>query len=245
GDRGRRDISERESWVDNVRFLLWAGHLPSLNKAAHVVLRLELRCYEIDRGSQKGQVGRGFDRFDAEDLPKRGLFVKHSRTSLDEMNAMLELTNHAFGESRLLMRELSHRVNNEFTSAISLISLAAARSHNSEVKAALHSVGERLRHYAYVHRILQMPERRADIDAASYLRQLCLSIQRSKLDCNNITLSVDAQAVTMQSDRCWRLGMIVYELVTNAARHAFNGAGGEIWVGLWYTAGLVECRVSD
>jgi two-component sensor histidine kinase len=39
--------------------------------------------------------------------------------------------------------------------------------------------------------------------------------------------------------------MIVYELVTNAARHAFNGAEGEIWVELWPAGDFLECRVSD
>lgn len=42
------------------------------------------------------------------------------------------------------MREFSHRINNEFTSAINVIALTAARSDSSEVKAALNAVSERL-----------------------------------------------------------------------------------------------------
>jgi two-component sensor histidine kinase len=49
----------------------------------------------------------------------------------------------------------------------------------------------------------------------------------------------------MASDRCWRLGMIVYELVNNAARHAFNGVAGKISVEWRRVVILVECRVSD
>jgi two-component sensor histidine kinase len=143
------------------------------------------------------------------------------------------------------MRELSHRINNEFTSAINLISLAAARSSNSEVKIALNTVNERLHNYADVHRTLQMPEHHTRVDAASYLRQLCLSFSRSKLESNNIKLVLAARPLLMQSDQCWRLGMIVYELITNAARHAFRGTEGEILVELWPAGALVECRVSD
>src|SRR5262249_42909447 len=66
-----------------------------------------------------------------------------------------------------------------------------------------------------------------------------------KLESNNIKLVLAARPLSMPSDRCWRLGMIVYELVTNAARHAFNGAEGEIWVELWPIGDFVECRVSD
>lgn len=148
-------------------------------------------------------------------------------------------------EGALLMRELTHRINNEFTSAINLISVAAARSGNSEVQAALNDVSERLHHYADVHRTLQMPEHQTSVDAALYLRRLCLSISRSKLESNKIKLVLAARPLPMPSDRCWRLGMIVYELVTNAARHAFNGTEGEIWVELWSTGFSAECRVSD
>lgn len=143
------------------------------------------------------------------------------------------------------MRELSHRINNEFTSAINDISVAAARSGSSDVKAALDDVGERLHYYADVHRTLQMPEHHTYIDAALYLRRLCLSISQSKLKSNNIKLVLVAHPLTMLSDRCWRLGMIVYELVTNSARHAFNGTDGEVWVEVWPEGNFVECRVSD
>jgi two-component sensor histidine kinase len=71
------------------------------------------------------------------------------------------------------MRELSHRVNNEFASAISVVSLAAARSASSDVKVALNDVSERLHHYADVHRVLQVPEHTTHIDVAAYFGQSC------------------------------------------------------------------------
>jgi two-component sensor histidine kinase len=61
-------------------------------------------------------------------------------------------------DTRLLLREFTHRINNDFTSAIIIVSLAAARSRSGEVKAALSAVQDRLQSYASVHRALQMPE---------------------------------------------------------------------------------------
>ena len=49
----------------------------------------------------------------------------------------------------------------------------------------------------------------------------------------------------MLSDQCWQLGMILYELITNAARHAFDETSGEIRVELFRSGYFVECRVSD
>jgi two-component sensor histidine kinase len=125
------------------------------------------------------------------------------------------------------------------------ISIAAARSGSSDVKAVLANVSERLRSYADVHRTLQVPERQTYIDAAQYFRQLCISISRSKLESNNIRLGLAVRPLSMSSKRCWRPGLIVYELVTNSARHAFNGTGGEVWVELCPAGYFVERRVSD
>jgi two-component sensor histidine kinase len=82
----------------------------------------------------------------------------------DQENTMRQLATE-------LISELTHRINNEFASAISLVSLAAVRSSNREVKVALTSVVELLHHYADVYRALQMPEHRTRIDVAVPVHQ--------------------------------------------------------------------------
>jgi hypothetical protein len=49
----------------------------------------------------------------------------------------------------------------------------------------------------------------------------------------------------MNSERCWQLGLIVSELITSAARHAFGNCIGVIRGELLPSASLVECRVTD
>jgi len=125
------------------------------------------------------------------------------------------------------------------------VSRTAARSVNHEVKVELAHIIELLCHCAELHRALQMPERDTHIDAAAYLENLCLSISRSKLDGVKIDLVLTASPLRLPSERCWRLGMIVYELVTNAARHAFGNGKGEIRVEIARARQSVECRVTD
>ena len=146
---------------------------------------------------------------------------------------------------RILLHELIHRINNEFSSLIGAVSRTAARSVNHEVKVALAHIIELLSQYAELHRALRMPERDTQIDAAAYLEDLCLSISRSKLDGMKIALVLTASPLWLPSERCWRLGMMVYELVTNAARHAFGNGKGEIRVELARAGKHVECRVVD
>jgi two-component sensor histidine kinase len=125
------------------------------------------------------------------------------------------------------------------------VSRTAARSVNHEVKVALAHIIELLSQYAELHRAMQMPDNRAHIDAASYLENLCLSISRSKLDGMKIDLVLAASPLRLPSEQCWQLGLMVYELVTNAARHAFGNKKGEIRVELSRAGKLVECTVVD
>jgi two-component sensor histidine kinase len=154
------------------------------------------------------------------------------------------LASEASDEARLLLREFSHRINNEFASAIGVISIAA-RSANDEAKVALAAVQDLLQNYALVHQSLRMPEHASCIDAAAYLRQLCRAISRSKLESKGIELRLVERTFQMNSERCWRLGLIVSELITNAERHAFRNGGGLICVELLASLSFVECRVTD
>jgi two-component sensor histidine kinase len=150
-----------------------------------------------------------------------------------------------FSEQLTLLHELNHRIGNEFASIVSIVSLAVRRTGNEEVKAALTSVADLVQRVVDVHRALQMPEYDAWIDAAAYLRKLCIAMSRSKLDYMKTKLVLAASPLRLRSDDCWRLGMIVHELITNAAKHAFPHGGGEIRVELFRAGAFVECRVLD
>jgi two-component sensor histidine kinase len=146
---------------------------------------------------------------------------------------------------RVLLHELVHRINNEYSSLIGAVSRTAARAVNHDVKVALAHIIEVLYHHTELHRALQMPENDTHIDAAAYLENLCRSISRSKLDDMKIDLVVAASPLKLPSDRCWRLGMIVYELITNATRHAFADGSGQVRVKLSRARNFVECSVTD
>jgi two-component sensor histidine kinase len=83
---------------------------------------------------------------------------------------------------RMLLRELNHRINNDFTSAICLISIEAVRSEDVAAKHALNDVVDLRHQYADVHQALNMPDQETLIDAADYLQKLCFSVTRPKLN---------------------------------------------------------------
>jgi two-component sensor histidine kinase len=152
---------------------------------------------------------------------------------------------HPGTDEHLLLREMSHRMSNELAAAIAMISRSARRSANDDAKTVLEEVAERLHSYAQVHRSLESPSHDELIDASTYLRALCQSISRSKLDFRDIDLRFRESSLKMHANTCWRVGMIVSELIANSARHAFDENGGEIQVALLPHGMFVKCIVAD
>jgi hypothetical protein len=114
-------------------------------------------------------------------------------------------------------------MNNQLASAINPVTAAAVRAEHPETKLALGNVTELLQEQANVHRLLAAPEGDSLVDAVQYLRSLCLAITRYRLEPIGVHLSFQADILPLEAERCWRLGMAVHELVTNAARHACFG----------------------
>jgi two-component sensor histidine kinase len=65
------------------------------------------------------------------------------------------------------------------------------------------------------------------------------------LDDRGIELVLVGDPLHMQSERCWKLGIIVSELITNSVRHAFDGRGGKIQVELSSAGQYLQCCVID
>ena len=81
---------------------------------------------------------------------------------------------------------------------------------------------------------------------ATSFGKLGLAMSRCKLDRMNIHLLLSITTLPLESERCWRLALVVYELVTNAVRHAcFEGHDGEIKIKLMRAGSWVNCRVTD
>lgn len=148
-------------------------------------------------------------------------------------------------EENLLLQEITHRINNELASTIGFVALTAGQSGNEEVRVAMAGVIQHINDFASVHLALQMPDNDHPIDASMYLRDLCQSISRARLQYRNIELLFREFPLKLGARRCWRMGMIVSELIANASRHAFRRDGGMIEVELSSRGAVAQCTVTD
>jgi two-component sensor histidine kinase len=147
--------------------------------------------------------------------------------------------------SLTLLEEISHRVLNEYSHAIMSLSMAAGETTNPEARLALTAVASRLHAYADVHRVLWPKGDSARVDLSQYLRRLCIALTSASLTDLGVDLTFIASCASMSAERCWRVGLILSELVTNAARHAFRDRGGRLVVEVHAREGMIYCRVAD
>ena len=146
---------------------------------------------------------------------------------------------------RAILRALTRRIHAGFVSSINLVSADAVRAENPEVKAALGNVVEFLEQHAEVHRILAFPDGSGHVDAAECIHKLGLAVSRS-LKPMGIRLTLAADTLPLESQRCWRLALAIHELVTNAARNAyFDNRVGAIKIKLSLAKNAVNCVVAD
>ena len=144
-----------------------------------------------------------------------------------------------------LIDEISHRVVNEYAEAICALGQAATASRDIRVQLALTSAASRLRAQVEAHRALQSPIIDGPMELAEYVGQLCACLAKAPLAENGMRLSVNADEVWLDAGQCWRVGLIIAELVRNAARHGLSGAPGAIWVVIEDGADSISCSVCD
>ncbi len=150
------------------------------------------------------------------------------------------------GEPLLYVAELLHRVSNEYASAISLASVMASRASSPEARSALKTVIEHLVQLASAHRALLPPVVDGTVDLGDYRARLCQAKAAAELERRGTTLRlVVVSSLALDHACCWRVGLVVSELITNAARHGLPSGRGEILVSVAANAAQVVCRVSD
>ena len=172
------------------------------------------------------------------------LLLEIFRSAIAEANAERD---RQIQQGELLLRELDHRVKNNFMAVSSLLQMQRQRAVDPVVRDELDSAINRVDGIATAHRFLYRHDAPSDeIDMVVYLGELCTALERALLRSERVRLRCLIDTVTVPRDRAISIGMIVNELVTNAARHAFPGDGsGTISVSLYRADKDLELVVED
>lgn len=131
-----------------------------------------------------------------------------------------------------LLKEIHHRVKNNFAILVSLINMQKDQTKTPELIQSLTDLQLRIRTMALVHEMLYRSKDFENISFSDYIRSLT-SVITGTFNRRDIQLNFDVQNITMDIETAIPLGLIINEILSNAYKHAFpNDQPGTIWIGL-------------
>lgn len=166
-----------------------------------------------------------------------GMAIERERHGVD-LEAALE-------RHQVLLNEMSHRVKNSLMIVSSMLQLQASDVGDPALTLQLEEAAHRVSAVARAHDQLFRGSHIEWLDIGRYVEGICRDIDTSVAHC---VIHVDAQyEIDISADRAISMALIVNELITNAAKYAYQGAkDGRIWVTIAATEeGMVVISVRD
>ena len=133
----------------------------------------------------------------------------------------------------ILLRELAHRVANNFAVVATLIRTKAASVSDPQAKLVLNEAIEQVTVMARLHRLLHADNEVPTIDSERFIAALCQDLETSMACARPISIQCVAVSRQLPVAQAVPMGLIVNELITNAIKHAFpDGRSGTVCVNL-------------
>jgi two-component sensor histidine kinase len=145
--------------------------------------------------------------------------------------------------SHLMLSEMAHRVANNFAAVGAILGRASTSVHDAGAKRALDDALNRLHIFACVHNQLQ-PDRDGNlyVDGEEFAGGLCAALEKTIAHTAKLKFEPPSITIALPLPKAVALGLIINELVTNAAKYAFpDGRCGTIVAA--FTIHGKECHV--
>lgn len=122
-------------------------------------------------------------------------------------------------EKEILLAEVFHRVKNNMNIVTSLLNLKKNMSDSTEVRAALEDCRSRVYSMALVHHKIFNRDNLVELNFKEYVTDLVKELTHS-LGADDAKVIIDAQDVNLNLINAIPCGLILNELITNAAKYA-------------------------
>ncbi len=143
-------------------------------------------------------------------------------TEIAERMRAEEQTRSSLKEKEVLLKEIHHRVKNNFQIIISLINLQSNSIRDPSLMKIFNDSTNRIRAMALVHEKLYRSADIAKINFTSYMKTISEELHNSyATSLSNPHLHIEADEIHLDLDQAIPCGLIVNELITNALKYAF------------------------
>jgi two-component sensor histidine kinase len=150
----------------------------------------------------------------------------------------------ALERHQILLKEMNHRIKNSLSIVSSVLRLQSSNTITSTATEQLEAAAHRVHAVARAHERLYQTDDVENLDIGRYIEQVCGDVDESVAHC---AIHVDAQHdILVATDQAIPLALMVNELITNAAKHAYAGQSGcKIWVGVVREGAAIRVSVRD
>ena len=160
-----------------------------------------------------------------------GLLINHSRLKqrtnreLQVQQKQIEKKNHSLqglvAEKEWLVREIHHRVKNNFHMVMGLLRTQSEYLQGEEAIQAVTESQQRIQAMSLVHQKLYQSDNLSAINMAHYIHELVDYLKDSFRTGRTIQFNLQIEPVNLDVSHCVPLGLILNEAITNSLKHAF------------------------
>lgn len=148
---------------------------------------------------------------------KRNKELANKNTLINLKKAEIE---QKLAEKALLVKEIHHRVKNNFQLVISLLYLQVESEDIKNIQEFLDEVTSRMLSMAIIHQSLYITENSESINFKDYIKELTAHFEKVATNSSNLlSFNVEMPEVMIDVHKAITLGLIVNEMILNSVKH--------------------------
>ncbi|MDO9044758.1 MAG: histidine kinase dimerization/phosphoacceptor domain -containing protein [Methanobacteriaceae archaeon] len=152
-------------------------------------------------------------------------FIFSSRDITEQIKSA-EFVKNSLEEKETLLREIRHRVNNNFQIISSLLNIQAINVVDFRDKELFMESQDRVRAMAIVHEKLYRSDNLCSIDFSDYIKLLITDlVYEYHHTLSKIELDLDIEKIDLNIETAVPCGLIINELVSNSLKNTYTSAG--------------------
>lgn len=138
-----------------------------------------------------------------------------------EISRKNDSLNHLITEKEWLIKEIHHRVKNNFHMVIGLLDTQSGYLKNPEALTAIKESQHRIQAMAFIHQKLYQSTNLSSVEMSDYIHELVDYLKHSFVTRDQVIFRLDIMHLSLNLSHALPLALILNEAITNSIKYAF------------------------